>query len=150
MKINYISRSEGIRGYKDSVIAKSEKNDCVVRAIAAASDLDYDKSHSFVKNWFKRQDNRGVYYFNIGMTKLDREMKRVNRKKVTTISYKTMKNGKSNMTVGAFVKIYNSGSYVLAVKGHAFAVKDGSVIGNLEDSQKVRKIVMGAWKIGTK
>jgi hypothetical protein len=148
MKLNYISRSNGIKGYDDSVVAKSEKNDCVVRAIAAASNWDYDKAHTFVSDWFSRKNKKGVYFFNIGMSKIDREMKRLNRRKVKTISNKEILNGKSFMTVGTFVKTFNKGSYVITVKGHAFAIKDGYVIGNIEDAEKTRRVVRGAWKIG--
>ena len=47
--------SKEIKGYNSSKIAKSEKNDCFVRAMAAATDTDYDTSHEFVKKTFNRK-----------------------------------------------------------------------------------------------
>jgi hypothetical protein len=149
MKLNYISKSSGIKGYDNSSIAKSEKNDCVVRAIASASGWEYNKAHYFVSKWFNRQPKKGTYFFNIGMTKIENTGKRLNRKKVTTISKGEMKNGKSKMTIGAFASLYNKGSYIVTVKGHAFTIKDGSVIGNIDDAVKTRKILKGAWKVGS-
>ena len=34
------------------------------------------------------------------------------------------------------------------VRGHAFTIKDGVVIGNIEDGKKMKKHITGAWKIG--
>ena len=42
-KLDFISTSEAITGYTDSIIAKTERADCVVRAIASASGMTYDK-----------------------------------------------------------------------------------------------------------
>jgi hypothetical protein len=53
------------------------------------------------------------------------------------------------MTVGTFATKYPKGTYILTVKQHAFTIKDGIVIGNLEDSTKKRKIVQAAWKVGS-
>ena len=39
-----------------SILAKSEKNDCVVRACANAFEIDYDQAHSFVKKRFNRKN----------------------------------------------------------------------------------------------
>jgi hypothetical protein len=149
MKINYISKSDAINGYNESLVAKGEKNDCVVRAIASASGMNYDKAHKFVAEYFNRKNREGVYYFNSGMDNMQDQKIRLNRKKVIKIN-RPMMNGKSRMTVGAFIKKNSKGSYILSVKGHAFTVKDGSVIGNPCDAVKIRKILLGAWKIGCK
>lgn len=152
MNLPYINNSIGINGYTDSTLARSESSDCVVRAIASASGMEYDKSHSFVSKVFGRKPKKGTFGFAMGMDRLSNENKRINRKKVTIIPKSNLKTngGKSKMTVGTFIKEYNKGSYVLTVIGHAFTIKDGVVIGNYSDSTKKRKIVHGAWKIGTK
>jgi hypothetical protein len=54
--------SEGIIGYSDSIIAKGEINDCVVRAFASCFDLQYDKAHKFVKEKFNRVDRQGTFH----------------------------------------------------------------------------------------
>ena len=41
-KLPYEITSKAIKGYSESPIAKSESNDCVVRAIASSFEIDYD------------------------------------------------------------------------------------------------------------
>ena len=74
---------------------------------------------------------------------------RFNYKRTKTIDakYLTTNGGKSKMTVGTFAKEYNTGTYIIRVTGHAFTIKDGSVIGNPDDPTKLRKIIKNAWKI---
>ena len=55
MSTGYISSTEFIKGAKESSLAKSESSDCVVRAIASASEMEYDSAHQFVKEKFKRK-----------------------------------------------------------------------------------------------
>ena len=123
MKIPYTATSQAIKGYSDSALAKSEKSDCVVRAIASAYDIQYDRM----------SDNKT----------------RMNYKSTKTIDPKhlTTNNGKSKMTVGTFVKLYDKGTYILRVSGHAFTIKDGTVIGNPNDADQIRKIIKNAWKV---
>ena len=41
------------------------------------------------------------------------------------------------MTVGTFIKKYPEGTFFIIVKGHAFTIKNGVVIGNYEDALKL-------------
>lgn len=150
MKLPYTATSQAIKGYQDSQLAKSERRDCVVRAIASAYNLEYDKAHKWVKETFNRQDKRGTYGFPQGMNKMSDTKTRLNRKVVKTIESAHLKTngGKSQMTVGTFAKEYDKGTYIIRVTGHAFTIKDGSVIGNPDDATSLRKIVKNAWKIG--
>ena len=150
MSIPYTSTSLAIKGYTDSPLAKTETNDCVVRAIASAFDLEYNKAHQWVANKFKRQFRKGTFGFPIGMNGMSDNNTRFNYKRTKTIDPKflTTNNGKSKMTVGTFVKEYNRGTYIIRVARHAFTIKDGSVIGNPEDATKLRKIIKNCWKIG--
>ena len=43
-----------------SLIAKGEKNDCVVRACANAFNITYDIAHKFVATEFKRKARKGT------------------------------------------------------------------------------------------
>jgi hypothetical protein len=52
------------------------------------------------------------------------------------------------MTVGTFIKKNPKGTFVICVRSHAFSIKDGVVMGNVEDSKKTRKIINSAWKVG--
>jgi hypothetical protein len=84
------------------------------------------------------------------MNKMSDNKTRFNYKRTKTIDPKflTTNNGKSKMTVGTFVKEYDKGTYIVRVSGHAFTIKDGSVIGNPNDAEQIRKVVKNAWKIG--
>ena len=50
-----------------SEIAKQEKNDCVVRAIANACDVNYDQAHKYVTDTFNRKKGKGTKAFNLVM-----------------------------------------------------------------------------------
>lgn len=150
----YSQTADAIKGYSESAKAKSETSDCVVRSIASASGMSYDTAHKFVAKVFNRKPRKGTYNFIPTMNQLAETGKKLNRKsihplgeKVSTYSY-VLKNGKSKMTVGSFVKKYPKGSYMVSVKRHAFTIKDGVVIGNFQDSTKTKKIIEAAWKIG--
>ena len=149
MSIPYTSTSIAIKGYADSALAKSETNDCVVRAIASAFDIEYFKAHKWVADKFNRKPKKGTFGFPIGMNRMSDNKTRMNYKSTKTIEPKhlTTNNGKSKMTVGTFAKEYNIGTYIIRVDRHAFTIKDGSVIGNPEDATKLRKIIKNAWKI---
>jgi hypothetical protein len=127
MSIPYTATTLAIKGYSESLLAKSETRDCVVRAIASAYDIHY------------------------GMNRMSDNNTRFNYKKTKTIDSKflTTNGGKSKMSVGTFVKEYDKGTYIIRVSGHAFTIKDGSVIGNPNDATQLRKVVKNAWKIGS-
>lgn len=149
MTLKFTSAKDSIKNYQTSVIAKGERSDCVVRAIAAASDWDYDSAHKFVEKEFNRQPRKGTMGFIPKMCKLVNDGRRLNRKTIKTISSTSMMNGSNRMTVGSFVKLYDKGSYVVVISGHAFAIKNGEVVGgNTEDAKRMRCIVKGVWKIG--
>ena len=52
----------------------------------------------------------------------------------------------NKMSVGSFIKEYPKGSYLMSISGHAFAIIDGVVIGNNEDSRRLRARVSNAYK----
>ena len=54
---------------------------------------------------------------------------------------------KRQMTIGRFVKENPKGTFFMLVSGHAFTVKDGSVIGNWDDATKLRTRVVTAFEI---
>ena len=161
-KLPYEATSKAIQGYSESLIAKSETNDCVVRAFASAFDITYDKAHKYVKEKFGRKDHQGTYGTVITLNKMADNKTKVNYKKVKTIGktikdtpYKTLvyevkvKGEKVNrqMTVGTFIKQNPTGTFFILVAQHAFTIKDGVVIGNYEDAVKTKKIVRTAFQI---
>jgi hypothetical protein len=158
MNKGYISSRDIIKGISDSIIAKSENNDCVVRAIATATDMDYDSAHKFTKEIFKRKNKKGTYGFVNTINLLSKNNKQINGKSVKIISeeyntmlyYVTVKGRKvlRRTTTGSFIKRYPVGTYIVTVRRHAFTIKDGVVIGNLADGKQMKKHINGAWKIG--
>lgn len=149
MILPYTSTSQAIKGYSDSTLAKSERADCVVRAVASAFDLHYDKAHKWVADTFKRKPGGGTCGFPIGMDRMSTNKTRFNYKRTKTIEakYLTTNGGKSKMSVGTFVKLYDKGTYIIRVSAHAFTIKDGTIIGNPEDATKSKKIIKNAWKV---
>jgi hypothetical protein len=51
------------------------------------------------------------------------------------------------MTVGTFVKKNPVGTFFVLVKGHAFTIKDGVVIGNVEDAIKTKRPMKAAFLV---
>jgi hypothetical protein len=150
-KLDFISTSTAITGYADSKLAKTETRDCVVRAIASASGMSYDKAHSFVADKFGRKPRKGTYGFIPGMNYMVTSGEKLNRKGVKKVDIITKtKTGMTTMTVNKFAENYTSGSYIVTVKGHAFTIKDGKVVGNFNDAIQIRKKIVAAWKIGTR
>jgi len=158
MTTGYISSTEFIKGAKESPLAKSESSDCVVRAIASATEMDYDTSHQFVKEKFKRKNGKGTFGFHYGMNMFSKNNETINGKKVeiiteehNTMLYFVVVKGIKKLrstTTGSFIKKYPKGTYVVTVRGHAFTIKDGVVIGNSEDGKKMKKVIQCVWKIG--
>ena len=143
MPINFISAKDSIKGYGESQLAKSETNDCVVRAFATALDWDYDKAHRFVSKEFLRQPKKGTKNFITTMNKWVVEGRKLGRKKINNITDPGIK------TVGQFVKWYDKGTYIIVISGHAFTIKDGQVVGgNWSDATRMRCRIKAVWKIG--
>ena len=146
-----------IKGYKESSIAKSEKNDCVVRAIAASFNIPYDKAHKFTKEEFRRKDKSGTFGTVYTMNRLSKKDGKIFNKKVEMIGEKDeyynfpkLYNGKSKMTLLSFLKQYQKGTYFILVRGHALTVKNGVLIGNDNEGLHLRRIVEYAFKIGVR
>ncbi len=156
MKIKHISFTEAITNFADSKFGKYEKNDCVVKAVATAFEVDYDAAHEFVRIKFKRINGQGTFNFYSHMNVLSTNDFEFSNKKIRMIKrdigmkYKVKINGFPSYratTTGNFIKTYPNGTYIVMVEGHAFTIKDGVIIGNFSDAKKLRKVVYAAWKI---
>lgn len=157
----YCNTGKAIKGYEESAIAKNETNDCVVRAFASCFDVSYNYAHGYVKDNFGRRDRNGTYGTVDKMTKLAENRSQVNYKKVKcvgkvnnnnrrTLEYDVKVKGervKRKMTVGTFTKQNPVGAFFILVKGHAFTIKDGVVIGNWDDAVKKKRVVKFAFEV---
>lgn len=161
-ELPYCKTSEGIIGYSESIIAKGETNDCVVRAFASCFDLQYDKAHKFVKEKFNRADRQGTFRTVYKMTEIANKGQQINFKKVKCLGDKTEYSNQRtmkykvktkegfvmrNMTVGTFTKQNPIGTFFILVDRHAFTIKNGVVIGNMEDAKKPKRVVKHAFEI---
>ena len=119
--------------------------------------MDYDSAHKFTREKFNRKNKKGVYRFANTINLLSKNNKQINGKSIEIISeehntmlyFVTVKGVRvlRKTTTGSFIKKYPVGTYIVVVRGHAFTIKDGVVIGNLADGKKMKKHINGAWKI---
>lgn len=154
---------EVIRDYKESLIAKKESNDCCVRALAVVEDLNYDEAHLIAASQMRRKFREGVtrkdlveYFvsnrskYKIVATEPVDFSDPLVLKKLRSGAYlkNTYPNGKKcAMSVGTFSKKCSKGRFFVVVRGHAFAVVNGKVIGNRNDHERTRAIVLCAFKL---
>jgi hypothetical protein len=87
-QLPYIQTSTAIIGYSESQIAKSERNDCFVRAVASAYEIPYDKAHTWVKKNFNRENRKGTFDVVMKMEQFSKEEKKLNKKKIKDICSK--------------------------------------------------------------
>ena len=156
-EIKYIPTKEAIIGYSDSTIAKTESNDCVVRAIASSFEMNYDESHQFVKVKFGRKNREGTRFFVGGMRRMVEDKVKINGKSFDSMGdtlgrmkYDVKVKGqivKRNMTTGTFIKKYPVGKYLVVVRGHAFSIINGQVVGNTSDATMKKRVINNAFKI---
>lgn len=146
-KVKGLHSSQHIKGYKTSALAMIEKSDCVVRSIASAFDIEYDEAHKICEVEFKRQRGKGTFAVSHTFGRLKKEGFRIGGKPFTAVSNSVIERIK---TVGEFLELYPIGRYILLVRGHAFSVVDGVVVGNIEDSRKLRCRLEGAIRVLSK
>ena len=154
MKGKSICSADHIIGYNESVTAKSERNDCVVRAVASTFGLKYDTAHKFVAEEFSRQPRKGTFATTRKLS---------NRNNILGTKYKIipkpdlkypgssrhqMNGGKpTEITLSIFLEKYPKGKYLIIVKRHAFSIIDGVVIGNSNDGSRLRAKIQFALKV---
>jgi len=154
---------------KKSAIAKREKNDCMVRAVANAFEIPYDQSHAWVKDTFKRgvrQGTKAVISTLSGINEAAFEPQgqlnlfNNDEKKITIKSLGTSpkRGGKLQnpsythkpvaYTVKAFAERFKKGNYVVLVNKHALAIKNGVIVDNADMQFKgYRRVVESAFQI---
>jgi len=152
MKI--ICSADHIVGYSESVIAKGENNDCVVRAIASTFGLEYDVTHRFVAEEFRRKPRKGTFNTAIKLNLLN-NIKGIPYSIIpkANLTYpgsaRHQKNGgkSTNITLSMFIEKYPKGKYLVIKKGHAFSVINGVVVGNGNDGNHLRVKIYFAIKV---
>jgi len=152
-----------------STLAAGEKNDCVVRAFANACDVTYNSAHTVAKEVFGRENNRGVQAFSFLMKRIKTITFDVtgqlslfdSDKKVITVKHigdapkmggelinPKYKHKKVAYTVKEFARKYNKGNYIIQVKGHALAIKNGVICDNGNyQTTGYRRVVEAAFRM---
>ena len=153
-----------------SNVAKGEKNDCVVRAVANACGVDYNEAHKFVGETFDRKKGKGTLLFSFIMKQIktikfngpaqlslfdNNDGKTVNVKHVGDMPKAggklfnpKYKHKKVAYTVKEFARRFNKGNYILAVNKHALAVWDGVIVDNNNyQTDGYRRVVESAFRI---
>ena len=143
-----------------SLLAKGEKNDCVIRACANAFNITYDVAHGFVTKEFKRKARKGTKavfstFSTLGKVAFDLfqdtlfpitkeyKLKCVNKPVNASYTHKRV-----NYTVKTFCANYGIGTYIVLVNKHALVIKDGIVVDNPNNRfDGYRRVVMGYVKV---
>ena len=146
----------------NSKLAKNEKNDCFVRALAVATGSAYETAHEKAKSSFGRPDKKGTPNENIVAQMLNYEQNGMtigdNTYSVSVLGNKDAKNvyklyGEKVLrqkTLKSFIESHPKGTYIVTVAKHALTVKDGEVMDwNSNKFLPTRKI-QGAYKIDSK
>ena len=125
-----------------SLLAKGEKNDCVVRACANAFNITYDVAHKFVASEFNRKARRGTkkvfntfsilgnVVFDLFQNTLfpitkEYKLKCVNKPVNASYTHKPVA-----YTVKTFCAKFSKGTYIVLVHKHALVIKNGIVVDN--------------------
>ena len=125
-----------------SVLARNEKNDCAVRAIANAFNVTYDTAHMFastklerkarkgVKAMFTKLDLLGEATFDLFSNTLFPETRTYKLDGVLNPINKDYTHKDVSYTVKTFCTKFNKGTYIVLVNKHALTIKDGIVVDN--------------------
>ena len=148
-------KAQWVIGSKDSIIAASEKKDCVVYAVASSFDLDYDTAHEKVRLLFDRPDKKGTKTSNIvgKMKDMADTRESINGKFVREVidqptkTYHVYgKDFKRKNRVSTFIKEHTQGTYLILTSNHALTIKDGVMIDNITKGSG-SKLINRAFKV---
>ena len=157
----------------DDYLMNKESNDCVVRAIKHAFDVNYSDAHHFCETKLHRVSGDGTYTgrylplvnqaFGKKISPMGKKFsnsnsknRRLTRDKKTKVEHYSQAKRKIvtkriikkvPFKVSEFIKKYNEGNFIVTVKRHAFAVIDGVIIGNWRDDKRLGREVVSAYKI---
>ena len=143
----------------NSPIAKRENNDCFVRALATAAEVDYDTAHQVAKETFKREDRKGTMGAMIAAAFLKAEEVGMQVGKnliaVTVLSKTHLKNRYKlhgdiiwrQKTLKSFIETHQKGTFIVTVAGHALTVKDGELLDWDKMAYKPTRKVQAAYQI---
>ena len=139
------------------VVAKGEQNDCVVRAFMNAAQITYTAAHRIVADTFNRKPGRGtVGTIGILRQRIDAgdivipgrrieflgsnmsgvaftKQQAAERQRLINPKYPKGNGTFAAFTVGKFLAQHTTGAYIVIVKGHALAIRDGLMFENANE-----------------
>lgn len=110
----------------------NESRDCTVRALSAALEIPYWQAHRFMAKNGRRM-KAGVPF---------REV--IGRKSRVLFGHRIGKRMSPRKTVKKFLKEHPTGTFLMTVTRHAFAIRDGKVITNLNS---VNQHINNYWRV---
>lgn len=146
----------------DCKLAKAEKNDCVVRSIAAATGVSYRTAHAFCKEEMGREDKKGTNNMLLSTTFLkaqDEGLKLENKEfDVYGLKKEEVKNRYKlkgeviwrQKTLKSFIQSHPIGTFMVLVAKHALVVKDGELLDWENNKFEPTRKVMSAYKFTEK
>ena len=153
--LDYIYSQERLN-LGSSTLAQKEKNDCAVKAIAAAAGVSYETSHAFTGEYLMRTRRMGTL-LGMFLPNITKEPMMLGSKKVEFKSLGNIKitNGyklygevvRRKKTVKSFIKDNPRGSFVVSVAGHALAIVDGVLIDNVGEEFRMTRKVLSAIQV---
>jgi hypothetical protein len=149
-----ICSADHVMGYKESTIAKSERNDCFVRAVASTFGLEYNVAHKFVAVEFGRKPRHctpgAVSKLKAKTNILGKKYTTLDKKDITypgSARHQKLGGGPVDVTLRVFLERFPKGKYLVIINGHAFSVIDSVVVGNVEDGKRLRAKILFALKV---
>jgi len=155
--VKHTRSSEVVSDYKSRQKELEETNDCTVTATASAFEVSYKQAHQFLKENYGRTHRKGIPY----AIKIDEQPDlELNGKKFHKVNIKSLLYPGSNryikehnkqrvncikMPISKVQERFNKGTYLVLVKGHALAMKDGVIID--ENGHMPRRKVMNLYEI---
>jgi len=155
--LDYKYSSQVIANFSQSELARQEKNDCVVRAVAAASGSAYEPAHAFVKEVFERNDKEGTFGVSVTINKIAGVAQTIGKSQTTfevlpedkKMNYYKLHGEvvKRQKTVKSFIQDNPKGTFLVLVAKHAFTIKDGVLIDNQGEEFRPTRKVQDAFKV---
>ena len=158
--LDYKYSTEAIANFSQSELARQEKNDCVVRAVAAASGSAYEPAHQFVKEVFGRNNNEGTFGVGVTIEKIAGVAQKIGKTETTfevlpedkKVNYYKLYGEvvKRQKTVKSFIQDNPKGTFMVLVAKHAFVIKDGVLIDNRGEEFRPTRKVQDAFRVTAK
>jgi hypothetical protein len=124
-----------------------EKDDCSVRALANAADIDYEDAHYCLKE-HGRIFGEGVFFETYHRAYLSAGFELFGVYGTTNsakyIKHKTKVQSKPGLVLSNLLPTIQDGAYIVMVSGHALAVIDGEIIDT--ERNKANKRVVAVYK----